>query len=113
MPWQDMTAIPTSPSRPAAPRGRLLPWLLVIVFLLQFLGATQHHHELTAKSPHCVSCTLHAQPHAAPPAALPGPAPFAWILLQRLDLACAATVCAARSAFLRPPAQGPPSFLST
>ena len=101
--------------RPAAARrcGRLLPWLMVLVFLLQMLGAAGHHHELHAKSPHCASCTLHAQPHAAPPDTTLAPIPLGHILMQALVYAGAAQAPAAAPAFLLPPAQGPPAFLPT
>lgn len=101
--------------RSAAARrcGRLLPWLMAIVFLLQMLGAAEHHHELHAKHPHCVSCTLHAQPHAAPPDTTLTPALAGWSLVHALVYARAAPAPAAAAPFLLPPAHGPPAFLPT
>jgi hypothetical protein len=37
-----------------------------LVLLFQLLAAARHHHDPAAKSPHCASCMLHAQPHAVP-----------------------------------------------
>jgi len=101
--------------RPAAARrcGRLLPWLMAIVFLLQMLGAAGHHHELHAKTPHCVSCTLHAQPHAAPPPATLAPVSTGWALVHALVYMRATQAPATAAPFLLPPAQGPPAFLPT
>jgi len=101
--------------RPTAPTrgGRLAPWLIVIVFLLQFLAAAEHHHDPKAKTAHCVTCTLHAQPHAPPPAAVPAAAPFSWTLLHGVAAARPLPAPAARTSYLRPPAHAPPALLPT
>jgi len=101
--------------RPTAPTrgGRLAPWLIVIVFLLQFLAAAEHHHDPKAKTAHCVTCTLHAQPHAPPPAAVPAAAPFSWTLLHGVAAARPLPAPAARTSHLRPPAHAPPALLPT
>ena len=101
--------------QPAAARrcGRLLPWLMALVFLLQILGTAEHHHELHAKTPHCVSCTLHAQPHAAPPPTTLAPVTSGWALVHALVYAQASGAAPAAPPFLLPPAQGPPAFLQT
>jgi hypothetical protein len=107
-----MTAFAFHRYRPAAVRGRVLVWLAALIFLLQMLAATEHHHELSAKSQHCVACTLHAQPHAAPPAPVLPLAPFAWQLLATLATLDVGSAHVPASAHLRPPPQGPPAFLS-
>jgi len=110
---QAMTDVPIRPRRPAAAHGRHAVWLIVIVFLLQFLGATQHHHEPKAKAQHCVACALHAQPHAAPPGTTLAPLPSGWILLHALVRTEAGRAPAIEADYLLPPAHGPPAFQST
>ena len=99
--------------RTAATHGRLAAWLIIIVFMLQFLAATQHHHDAAAKTPHCVACTLHAQPHAAPPDATLAVAAFSRHVLHRLFYANLAQELVAYVDFLLPPSHGPPAFLPT
>ncbi|QJE01882.1 hypothetical protein HH212_19190 [Massilia forsythiae] len=103
-----MTAAPPCHFRPAAARGRLVLWLAGLVFLFQLLAGTQHHHEPGAKTQHCVSCTLHAQPHAAPPDAVLAVLPSAFTLLHVLGAARAAHAAPAAPDHLRPPSQAPP-----
>ena len=110
---QNMTDASIRPRRPAAIRGRTAVWLIVLVFLLQLLGATQHHHEAKAKTPHCVACALHAQPHAAPPGTSLAPLPSGWFLLHALVLTQARSAPASGADYLLPPAHGPPAFQST
>lgn len=89
----------------------MLLWLAAIVFLLQMLAATEHHHEPGAKPHHCIACTVHAQPHAGPPDLRVAPAPFAWTLLRILASVPAGAQPAFASDYLRPPPQGPPILL--
>lgn len=98
--------------RPAAARGRLLPWLAVLVLLFQLLAGTEHHHEASSKTQHCVACALHAQPHAGPPAAAMAPVAIAWRLLHALAPLAPPSIRVAAAAFLRPPSHAPPAFLA-
>ncbi len=98
--------------RPAALRGQVVLWLAACVFLLQMFAAAVHHdHEVAAKSPHCVSCALHAQPHAAPPDTVLPVAPFRRALLHALFTPDVADRIAPRTAWLLPPPHAPPVFL--
>lgn len=103
-----MDRVPSAARRPAARGGRLLPWLVVIVFLLQFVLAAQHHHDGAAKARHCAACALHAQPHAGPPAAVAPSAQPRWNLLYRVHVAALAGDDVATADFILPPAQAPP-----
>ena len=103
-------ALPTARIRRSAARGALALWLAVIVLLAQLLAATHHDHEIAAKSQHCVSCALHAQPHAAPPEAALRSAPFSWTLLHALLFAPAPGRHVAAADYALPPAHAPPSF---
>ena len=105
-----MTAFSLRQYRPAGTRGRVLVWLATLVFLLQMLAATEHHHDLSAKSQHCVACTLHAQPLAAPPDTALPLAPFAWHLLHALAVATLASQAVPAFGWLRPPPHAPPVF---
>jgi hypothetical protein len=106
-----MSAASRHQHRPVALRGRVLPWLAAIVFLLQMLAATEHHHEPAAKSHHCIACTLHAQPYAGPPDLAVAPAPVAWTLLRTLSAVAAGAPPPFASDYLRPPPQAPPIHL--
>lgn len=106
-----MTAFSFRQYRPASARGRVLVWLATVIFLLQMLAATEHHHDLSAKSQHCAACTLHAQPQAAPPAAVPALAPFVWHLLHALAPAATTSHVLPAPGWLRPPPHAPPVFL--
>jgi hypothetical protein len=97
--------------RPAAMRGRLLPWLAVLVLLFQLLAGAAHHHEASSKTQHCVACALHAQPHAGPPAAVLAPLASGWRLLHALAPALPPSSPVIAADFLRPPPQAPPAFL--
>lgn len=101
------------PYRPAATRGRVVSWLVIVVFLLQFFAAAEHHHDPKAKTSHCVSCTLHAQAHAAPPDTRLAPVATAWTLLHEVVQAAVGAAPLPRPGFLLPPAHGPPAFLPT
>lgn len=105
-----MTAAPPFCLRPAAARGRLVLWLAGLVFLFQLIAGTQHHHEPGAKTQHCVSCTLHAQPHAAPPDAVLAVVPATLTLLRVLGAAFSAHPAPSSPDHLRPPSQAPPSL---
>jgi len=109
----DMTDALNRLHRPAAARGRFVSWLVIAVFLLQFFAAAEHHHEPKAKTAHCVSCTLHAQAHAAPPDTRLAPVATGWILLHDVVHVAVLHTPLPRPAFLLPPAQGPPAFLPT
>lgn len=103
------------PFRPrAASRGLpaqwLALWLAAVIVIVQLLGAAHHDHELAAKSQHCVSCVLHAQPHAAPPDAVPRIAPFGWILEHAVTATLIAAVPPAVSDYLLPLPHAPPLF---
>jgi len=103
----------TRPYRPAAARGRVVSWLVIVVFLLQFFAAAEHHHDPKAKTAHCVSCTLHAQAHAGPPDTRLAPVATALTLLHGVVHAPVAAIPLPRPGFLLPPAHGPPAFLQT
>jgi hypothetical protein len=98
--------------RPAA-RGRLVPWLLAIVFVLQVLFAPQHHHDTPAKTSHCAACALQAQPHAGPPAVVAPPALPGWHIVYCLFAAAVAACHVACADYLLPPAHAPPRLLPT
>lgn len=106
-----MRAPPPRPQGLAAPRGWLALWLVTLVFLAQLFTSTQHDHELSAKSQHCVACALHVQPHAAPPPALPAPAPAVWHLLRTLAPLAPPASAAPAADYLLPPAHAPPASL--
>ena len=91
--------------------GRLVLSLAALVFVFQLLAATRHHHDPAVKSPHCASCMLHAQPHAAPPASALAPAPSARTLLYVLAALPAASPDPLPCAYLRPPSRAPPPVL--
>lgn len=108
-----MTLLFHQPARPAASRGRnaWLAWLLAIALLVQLFGLTQHDHPHSAKSQHCTACTLHAQPHAAPPALTLAAVPVRWVLLHLVLPTLAVAHAAPAVDYLLPPAHAPPAFL--
>jgi hypothetical protein len=105
-----MTAAPPRYRRPAALRGRAVLWLFALLFLFQMLGATHHDHEVAAKSQHCVSCALHAQPHAAPPDMAVHPAPVGWMLLHPVLTVDRVAPAAQAARWLLPLPHAPPAF---
>jgi hypothetical protein len=94
-------------------RGRLVPWILAIVFVLQVLFAPQHHHDTPAKTSHCAACALHAQPHAGPPATVAPPASPGWHIVHCLFFTAVAARRVAGADYLLPPAHAPPRLLPT
>jgi len=108
-----MQLLPRHPDRPAATRGRnaWLAWLLAIALVVQLFGLTQHDHPHSAKSQHCAACTLHAQPHGAPPVASLATAPVKWVLLTIVLSTVAGAEAAPPVDYLLPPAHAPPVFL--
>ncbi|MDQ2821509.1 MAG: hypothetical protein M3Y65_14150 [Pseudomonadota bacterium] len=108
-----MLLLPRPPDRPAATRGRhaWLAWLLAIALVVQLFGLTQHDHPHSAKSQHCTACTLHAQPHAAPPLVKFAAAPVKWVLLTIVLQAFTAAPAGPAVAYLLPPPHAPPAFL--
>jgi hypothetical protein len=83
-------------------------WLASLVFLFQVLAAAHHHHDQAVKVRHCAACTLHAQPHAAPPDAALAVAPSGRTLLYVLADTLAAHVAPPAPTHLRPPTRAPP-----
>ena len=106
-----MSAPAPRPHRLAAPRGWLALWLVTLVFLAQLFAATRHDHETGATAQHCVACALHAQPHAAPPPAVPAIAPVSVHLVRTLLAPIGADAPATAADYLLPPAQAPPASL--
>lgn len=108
-----MHLLPRQPDRPAAIRGRnaWLAWLLAIALVVQLFGLTQHDHPHSAKSQHCTACTLHAQPHGAPPVVRVATAPVKWVLLTIVLPTRAVARAVAPVDYLLPPAHAPPVFL--
>lgn len=92
------------------PAHWLILALAALVFIVQLLGAAHHDHELAAKSQHCVSCVLHAQPHAAPPDAVLRVVPLAWILEYAVIGTLITAAPPAVSDYLLPLPHAPPPF---
>lgn len=111
-----MTSRPRPRHHRASLRGAVASWVLAFaaaIVLLQWFAAAAHHdHELAAKSPHCVACALHAQPHAPPPDIAPSPASLRWTLLHALVPASSTLPAPHATRYLLPPSQAPPAFLS-
>lgn len=110
-----MQLLPHQLDRPAATRGRnaWLAWVLALALLVQLFGLTQHDHPHSAKSQHCTACTLHAQPHAAPPVPGLAVASVRWVVLHLVLPTLAVAHAAPAVDYLLPPAHAPPAFLLT
>ena len=99
---------PDPDPRRAGVRGRLLAWLCVVLYALQWACAPHDHHDAPAKARHCVACTLHAQAHPGPPPAAPALAPVRWRVAYRAAVPRGTAAAVPLVAYLLPPAQAPP-----
>ena len=100
----------------AAARGRLMLWCGLVVLLLQLFAAFGHAHrddsDNDVNTPDCVTCSLQAQSHAAPPGPQPAPAAVAWSLVFSASALDAPALLPVHISDLLPQPHAPPAALS-
>lgn len=89
--------------------GRLALWLAGVLFVVQMLAATQHHHDLSAQGADCVSCVLNAQLPSTPPEPGLQETAFHPALLKYYIVHAPAIAAPHEADHLIPPSHGPPA----
>lgn len=89
--------------------GRLALWLAGLLFVVQMLAATQHHHDLSTQSSDCVSCVHNAQLPSAPPEPALQEVALRLARLQYRIVHAPPVTLHSTPDHLIPPAHGPPS----